>query len=287
MHQFDYARPAGLDEALELLGRPGGDAKILAGGQSLVPLLNYRLARPRLVVDIGRLPLAGIAVAGGRVRIGALTRYHALEESADLARHAALVAEAARLVGNVRVRSLGTLGGSLAHADPAGEMPLAMLALDAEVTARSVRGSRRLRARDLFTGYLTTALEEGELLTEIEMDDTRGQGAAVEELARRAGDFALVAVAAVLGVDRRGRVDDARLAYGGVGPVPRRSPRAEDALRGHEPGADRLAAAARAARAEIIPGGDAFASAAYRSLLVEVLTRRALTRATARALEVA
>lgn len=287
MHPFEYARPASLDEALELLAGAGGEAKVLAGGQSLVPLLNYRLARPRLVVDIGRLSLAGVAVAGGRVRIGALTRYQALEDSPEVARHAALVAEAARLVGNVRVRSLGTVGGSLAHADPAAEMPMVMLALDAAVTARSARGTRRLAARELFTGYLTTALEDGEILTEIELPDTRGKGAAVEETARRAGDFALVAVAAVVGVDGRGRVDDARLAYAGVGPAPRRAARAEDALRGHEPVAERLAAAARAARAEIVPAGDPFASAAYRSLLVEVLTRRALARATARALEVA
>jgi carbon-monoxide dehydrogenase medium subunit len=182
------------------------------------------------------------------------------------------------------VRSLGTVGGSLAHGDPAAELPMVMAALDARLTLRSAGGSRRIPAAEFFTGYLSTALAPDELLTEIEVPATRGKGHAIEEFARRSGDFAAVAVTALIGIDRRGRVDEARLAYGGVGPRPVRATAAEDALRGHEPTAERLALAARTARQSLSPASDAFVSAAYRSLLVDVLGRRALARATARAM---
>lgn len=205
----------------------------------------------------------------------------------ELAGGCPILGEAARLIGNVRVRTLGTVGGSLSHADPAAELPLVMVALDAALTLRRVGHVRRVQAVDFFTGYLTTVLEPDELLTEIEVPTTRGKGTALEELARRAGDFAMVAVAAVVSVDRRGRVDEARLAYGGVGPRPLRAGPAEDALLGREPTAERVALAARTARTSIQPQGDAFVSAAYRSLLVEVLGRRALGRAVSRALEAA
>jgi CO/xanthine dehydrogenase FAD-binding subunit len=236
---------------------------------------------------LNRLPLREIRVQDDRVRLGALARHCDLEESTELARVCPILGEAARLIGNVRVRALGTVGGSAAHADPAGELPLAMIALDASLTLQSTRGARRVPAQDFFTSYLTTVLELDELVTAIEVPLTRGKGTAVEELARRAGDFAMVAAAAVVGVDRRGRVDEARLAYGGVGPRPLRVPRAEDALIGQEPTAERLALAARTARASMQPHADAFVSAGYRSLLVEVLGRRALARAVHRALEAA
>jgi CO/xanthine dehydrogenase FAD-binding subunit len=240
-----------------------------------------------VVIDIGGVPLDGARVVDGRLRLGALTRHADLEESDLVARECPLLREAARLIGNVRVRALGTLGGSLAHADPAAELPMAMLALDARVTAASTRGTRTLDAAELFRGYLTTALTPDELLTEIDVSVTRGAGVAVEEQSRRAGDFAMVAVAAVVTIDRRGRVEDARLAYAGVGATPVRAAAAEDALRGHEPTAERVARAAEVARAAIEPGSDAFVSAAYRKLLIGVLTRRALTRAVAGAMAVA
>ena len=287
MHPFDYAAPETLDEALELLGSAGAEARALAGGQSLIPLLNYRLARPRLLVDLNKLPLEVIRVDGDRVVVGALTRHSDLDESEDLARACPILGEAARLIGNVRVRALGTVGGSVAHADPAAELPLVMVALDASLTAASSGGRRRISASDFFMGYLQTALEAGELITEVEVPTTRGKGTALEEQARRAGDFALVAAAALVSIDRRGRVDEARVAYAGVDARPVRARAAEDALIGHEPTADRLAVAARAARAAIGPRSDAFASSAYRSLLIEVLGRRALTRAASRALEAA
>jgi carbon-monoxide dehydrogenase medium subunit len=285
VHPFEYAAPETVGEALALLEEHGTDAKALAGGQSLIPALNYRLARPRIVVDLNGLPLAGIRVEGETVRVGALTRHCAVEEAGELAGACPLLAEAAALIGNVRVRALGTVGGSLAHGDPAAEWPLVMVALDAALTLRRAGAARKVAAGEFFTGHLSTLLEADELLTEIDVPATRGTGTALEEQARRVGDFAIVAVAAVVGVDRRGRVDAVRLAYGGVGPRPLRAEPAEDALRGREPTSEQVARAARAARAAIQPSGDAFVSAAYRSLLIEVLGRRALTRAVSRALE--
>jgi carbon-monoxide dehydrogenase medium subunit len=284
VHPFAYAAPESLEEALDLLGAHGGEARPLAGGQSLVPLLNYRLARPRLIVDLNRLPLGGVRRRDGRLVLGALTRYHVLEESVEVAAACPVLREAAELIGNVRVRSLGTLGGSLAHADPAAELPMVMVALDARLTAASRRGRRTLAPREFFTGPLATALAPDELLVEVEVPPLPGAGWAVEEFSRRAGDFAVVAVTALVSVDARGRVEDVRLAFGGVGDRPVRVPAAEDALRGREPTAERLAEVAALARDRLAPQSDAFVSAAYRRLLAGVLARRALARAVARAL---
>jgi CO/xanthine dehydrogenase FAD-binding subunit len=216
---------------------------------------------------------------GDTVRLGALVRHHALEESPEIAQACPLLREAARLIGNVRVRSLGTVGGSLAHADPAAELPLVMVMLDARLTARRAGGTRQIGAGEFFTGYLGTVLEPDELLTQIEIPRTVGKGTALEEMARRAGDFAVIAAAALVGVDRRGRVDEVCLAYAGTGPQPVRARQAEDVLLGHEPTAQSVARAAALARETLPTVADAFASAAYRSLLVEVLGRRALARA--------
>lgn len=286
MRPFEYLAPESLDEALDLLARHREEAKVLAGGQSLLPVLNYRLGRPRYVVDINRVPLDGLRAENGRLRLGALTRHATLEESREIARHCPLLGEAARLIGNVRVRTLGTLGGSLAHADPAAELPLVALALDARLTLRSRAGGRTVAARDFFTGYLSSALGPDEILTEIELPATRERGCALEEISRRPGDFAIVAVAAQIGIDRRGRVDEVRLAAGGVAPTPVRLGPAEEALHGHEPTAERLTRAADAARAAVHPESDPLVSAAYRTHLAGVLTRRALGRAVVRALAV-
>ncbi len=284
MQAFEYATPEALEDALALLAEHRDEAKVLAGGQSLVPLLNYRLARPRVVIDINGLPLGGLAGANGRLRLGALVRHHQLEESDAVARHCPVLREAARLIGNVRVRALGTLGGSLAHADPAAELPAVMTALDARFLVVSSAGRRTVAARDFFTGPLTTALAPDEIVTEVEAPVTPAHGWAVEQFARRAGDFGLVTVVALLSVDRRGRAEDARLALGGVAGRPVRAPAAEDALRGQEPTAERLARAAEIARESLDPPSDAFASGAYRRLLAGVLCRRALARAVARAI---
>jgi CO/xanthine dehydrogenase FAD-binding subunit len=284
MHAFDYLAPATIGQALDALAEHRDEAKVLAGGQSLVPLLNYRLAKPRVVVDINTLPLNGVSVTGDRLRIGALTRHATLEESAELARACPLLREAAVLIGNVRVRTLGTLGGSLAHADPAAELPMAMVALDARFDVAGRGGGRTIAARDFFTGYLTTALAPDELLIDVELPVLRDTGWAVEELSRRAGDFAIVAVTALIRLDARGRVDDARLAFGGVGSTPVRVTAAEDLLLGAEPTPERLAETADAARDALRPESDAFVSGAYRRHLAGVLTRRALTRAVVRAM---
>jgi carbon-monoxide dehydrogenase medium subunit len=281
---FEYIAPETTDEALAILSRRGEEAKVLAGGQSLVPLLNYRLVEPRVVVDINALPLDRFGVEDGRLRLGALVRYATLEESAEIRRACPLLAEAARLIGNVRVRTLGTLGGSLAHADPAAELPMAMLALDARFTIAGRDGVRRVPAREFFSGYLSTALAAGELLTEVEVPVTRGMGYAIEEYARRVGDFALVAVAVLLKLDGQRRIDDVRISFAGVGPKPARAPGAEDALLGRELTARNIAASAAAAREGLDPSSDPFASAPYRKLLAGVLARRALTRAMGRAI---
>jgi carbon-monoxide dehydrogenase medium subunit len=281
---FEYLAPRTMDEALDALSAHREHAKVLAGGQSLVPLLAYRLARPGLIVDLGGLDLAGIASEDRALRLGALVRHCQLEASETIARRCPILGEAAALIGNVRVRSLGTLGGSLAHADPAAELPMVLTALDARLTLRSAAGARTIGAADFFQGYLTTALAPDELLIEAAFDPLDGSGYAVEEFSRRAGDFAIVAVAALVTLDARGRVEEGRLAFGGVGATPLRAPAAEDLLRGHEPTPDRIARASAVARDGLAPESDAFASASYRRLLARVLARRALGRAVARAL---
>jgi carbon-monoxide dehydrogenase medium subunit len=283
VYPFEYAAPATLEEALALLREHGEEGKVLAGGQSLIPILQYRLARPRVVIDINGLPLGDIVVEDGRVRLGALVRHHQLEESDAIARRCPVLGEAARLIGNVRVRTLGTVGGSLAHADPAAELPAVMTALDARLAVAGPAGRRTLAARDFFTGLLTTALAPDEILTDVEIGALPAHGWAVEEMSRRAGDFAIVAVVALVSLDGRGRVDDARLAFGGVADRPVQARAAEDALRGREPSTDALARAAQIARDALDPPSDAFVSGAYRRHVAGVLCRRALTRAVERA----
>ena len=283
MNAFEYTAPQTLHDALGLLREHGDEAKLLAGGQSLIPILHYRLARPRLVIDINGLPLGDITADDGRVGLGALVRYHQLEDSDTIARRCPVLAEAARLIGNVRVRTLGTVGGSLAHADPAAELPAVMTALDARLAVASASGRLTLAAREFFTGPLTTVLAPGEIVTGVEVAAMPAHGWAVEELSRRAGDFAIVAVVALVSLDRLGRVDDARLAFGGVADRPVHARAAEDALRGREPTADALARAAQVARDALAPPSDAFVSGAYRRHVAGVLGRRALGRAVERA----
>jgi len=275
--------PATLDDALGLLREHGDDAKVLAGGQSLIPILHYRLARPRAVIDINALPLGDIALEDGRVHLGALVRHHQLEDSDALARRCPVLAETARLIGNVRVRTLGTVGGSLVHADPAAELPAVMTALDARLNVASASARRTIAAREFFTGPLTTVLAPDEIVTGIDAPALDAHGWAVEELSRRAGDFAIVAVVALVSLDRRGAIDDARVAFGGVSDRPVHARGAEDVLRGREPTAETLAGAAQVARDALEPPSDAFVSGAYRRHVAGVLCRRALTRAVERA----
>jgi CO/xanthine dehydrogenase FAD-binding subunit len=201
---FEYDAPESVEEALELLARYGDDAKVLAGGQSLVPLLNFRLARPERLVDINRIDeLAHLRADGDRLKIGALTRTAQLERSELVAERWPILREAVRLAGHPQIRSRGTVGGSVAHADPAAELPVVLTALEARFVVRSLRGTRTVEARDLFVGYLTTTLEPDELLVEIDVPPLpTGAGAAFVEYARVHGDFALAGAAVVVSRDR-------------------------------------------------------------------------------------
>jgi len=279
---FDYQAPGALDEALELLARHGDEAKVLAGGQSLLPMLNFRLARPAVVVDINRIPgLDYVREEAGRVAIGALARQRRVERAA-LPR-LPLLGEALRWVGHAAIRTRGTIAGSLAHADPAAELPALLLCLDGSVIARSRAGQRELAAGRLFVAPLTTALRPDEMITEVRVPALpAGAGGCLLEVARRHGDFALVGVVAV--VELRGdRIQRARVALFGCGGTPVRATGAEQALGGQAPTAESMAAAARAATASLTPDSDLHASAEYRRRVAGTLVQRALATAAERA----
>ena len=282
--KFDYHAPASVEEALALLARYGGDAKILAGGQSLVPLLNFRLSRPAALVDLNRIPaLAYIRSQNGEVRFGAMTRQRAIEFSPVVAERVPLLTEATRWVGHLPIRSRGTIGGSIAHADPSAEYPAVLAALDGSVVARGPKGERVVAAGELFQSYLTTSLGPEEILVEVRVPATpKGAGYAFEELARRHGDFALVGIAAVIARDGE-RCTLARLATSGTGPVPIRLGEAESILERDGLGEAAIEAAGRLASELVEPDSDIHASADYRRHLTGVLTTRAIKRALAKA----
>ena len=281
--KFEYHAPSTLDEALALLARYNGDAKLLAGGQSLVPLLNFRLARPAALIDLNRITsLAYIREHDGHVRLGAMTRQRAIEFSPVVARRLPLLREATRWVGHLPIRSRGTIGGSIAHADPSAEYPAVLTALEGEVVARGPKGERTLSSGALFETYLTTTLAPDEILTEVRLP-VMGEGAgwAFEELARRHGDFAIVGVAAA--VWRSGGRVTARLATAGAGGTPQRLRAAEEIVERDGLGAAAIEAAGRRASELVEPDADIHASADYRRHLAGVLTERALKRAAERA----
>jgi CO/xanthine dehydrogenase FAD-binding subunit len=294
---FRYARADSLADAIALLAAAPGDTKLLAGGQSLVPMLNMRLVRPAVLVDVNGLrELTGITpTANGGLRIGALTRHAELAASSVVIGRAPLLAEAARHVGHAAIRNQGTLGGSLAHADPAAELPAALLALDARVQITGPRGARDVAADAFFRGLLTTALEADEILTAIEVP-AQPPGWGFVEIARRPGDFALAGVAAVVGVGRpltlpsppsggegeAGRREVVRLVGFGVGDRPLRLSSAERVLAATPIDAATGARAGAAAGADCDPPSDVHGSADYRRHLATVLTERALLQALAR-----
>jgi len=281
---FDYVAPRTIEEALQLLARHGDDAKLLAGGQSLVPMMNMRLVRPAIVVDLNRVAALGaLREDAGGLRLGALVRQHALERDGRIARAAPLLAEAAPLIGHLQTRARGTVGGSLVHADPAAELPACMIALDAVFHLRSARASRACRAGDFFRGLLTTALEPDELLAEIELPAPAARtGHGFAEVARRHGDFALAGACAVLALDAGGVCRAARLVIFGAGDRPHLA-RAGATLIGERPAAARLAEVGRAGAGELDARDDLHATAAYRRHVAEGLAARALGRAAARA----
>jgi aerobic carbon-monoxide dehydrogenase medium subunit len=278
--KFDYHAPATLDAAIGLLQRYQGDARLLAGGQSLLPMMNFRIVTPAAIVDLNRIAeLAYIRAANGTVRIGAMTRHRAIEFSPLVAEQLPLLAEAIKLVAHLPIRSRGTIGGSLAHADPAAELPMVLQALEGEVAARGPKGERVIKAADLFAGMLTTSLADDELIAEVRIPAMpAGAGYAVEEFARRRGDFAIAAVAAV--IERAGeRCTKARLATAGVGPASIRLAAAEAMLEGGGLGDEVIDAAAEKAAELVSPQSDQQGSAEYRRHLTRVLTARALRRA--------
>ena len=283
---FDWYRAGSADEALALLARHGTDAKPLAGGQSLIPAMNFRLARPGVLVDLnGAADLAGIeTTADGSLRIGAMTRQRVAEHSSTIASHFPMLAESLPWVAHAQIRTRGTVGGSIAHADPAAELPAVFAALGTRYLLRGTTGERWIAAEDFVTGLFVTALEPGELLTAIEIP--RGAprtGHAFIEMARRHGDFALAGVACAITLDDAARCVKARVALFGVGDGPVLSAAAARILVGATPEDNVIKDAAAAAQAEADPPTDIHASAAYRRHLIGVLTRRALARAVARA----
>jgi CO/xanthine dehydrogenase FAD-binding subunit len=281
---FDYMAADSVEAAVAALADAGGDAKILAGGQSLVPMLNFRLLRPSLLVDINRIAaLSFIEDAGAAIRIGALTRHFQLETSPVIAQHFPVVSRAMTHVAHLAIRNRGTIGGSLAHGDPAAELPMLALLLDAELHVASPAGGYRRAARDFFRDALTVDLGGDELLTEIalpKLPPRTGWGFA--EVARRHGDFALAAVAATLTV-ADGAIGEARIALTGVGPTAVRATAAEALLRGRALEPDLTAPMIDAVREAIAPETDLHASADYRRHLAGILAGRAVTAAWRRA----
>jgi carbon-monoxide dehydrogenase medium subunit len=278
---FEYHRVHDLEEAVARLAELGDEAKVLAGGQSLVPMMNFRIVRPAALVDITRVPgLDRIQRDGDTLTIGALTRHAAIERlTGEAARGYGILPRAAHWVGHFPIRARGTFGGSIAHADPAAEWCMLALAFDAEIGCTGPDGPRAVPAAEFFLGFMTTGLEPGELVTEVRLPRPWPR-AAIQEFARRHGDFAVVAAVAAVDVEA-GRCREARIVLGGVDELPVRAREAEQLLAGAELGDGALAEAAATAAAEIDPVGDLHGSAEYRRRLADVLVRKALEEAIA------
>lgn len=281
---FEYHDPATVEEALELLRRYRGEAKILAGGQSLVALLNFRLSAPAALIDLNRVAgLSYLKHENGQLRFGAMLRQRAIEFSPLVRERLPLLAEATRLVGHLPTRSRGTIGGSLAHADPAAEYPTVVMALDGELVVQGSEGKRVVAPRDFFRGVMSTALGPDEILIEVRLPEALpNSGCAFEEFSRRHGDFAIAAVAAMV-VAEDGRCRMARLAAAGVGGTPVRLRTAEEILVRDGFTERAINDAAASAAESVDPTSDVHATADFRRHLTRVLTRRALVRAADRA----
>ena len=278
--KFEYHAPSSIDEALAILGRYDGEGRLLAGGQSLVPMMNFRLAMPKAIIDLNRIvALAYLEEDGEVVRIGSMTRQRRLEFDPLVAAKLPLLRAALRWVGHLPTRSRGTIGGSLAHADPSAEIPMVLQTLEGEVVARGPQGERRIPAQELFQAALTTSLAPLEIITEVRFPSMPARAAhAVEEFARRKGDFAIAAVAVMLLRDG-GRCAKARLATAGVGPTSIRLRDAEAVLEQKGLGEEAIAEAADKAKAAVDPVSDLNGSAEYRRHLTGVLTSRAILKA--------
>jgi len=282
--QFDYVRAKTLDEALSLLAQ-NEDAKILAGGHSLIPAMKLRLAQPPLLVDIGRLSdLAYVREEAGQIRVGAMTTHYQIESSDLLKQICPLLPECAGHIGDVQVRNKGTIGGSLAHNDPAGDWPAAIIALNAELVVASKNGERTIKADDFFVDLLTTALQPGEILREIRINKSNGRtGHAYVKLHHPASGFAVVGVAASVSLDANGSCANAGIGITGVSSKAYRATAVEGALSGAKLDEQSISAAVSHATDGVDVNGDLFASAEYRRHLAQVYVGRALTTATERA----
>jgi len=275
--EFEYAAPESLDDALKALADGGEDAKVLAGGHSLLPLMKLRLAAPTLLVDLRKVPgLRGAERTNGGWRIGAMTRHADLQVNGDLG----IVARAASHIADQQVRNRGTIGGSIAHGDPASDLPTVLLALDGNVTVMSSGGNtREVAAGDVFQDYLTTAVGPGEILTEIHLPSMEGWGYGYEKFNRRAEDWAMVGVVALVKKAGDGSCEDVRIGLTHMGSTPVRATATENALRGQSLDAQSIASAAEQAAEGTDPPGDLNATPDYKRHLARVLTRRALEQA--------
>ncbi len=283
---FEYHAAGSVDEVVALLAEYGDEAKVLAGGQSLLPLLSLRLARPSQIVDVNGLTELSTIDNGSDLRLGALVRHREVERSSTVRGANPLVSDAVRFIGHTAIRNRGTVGGSLAHADPAAELPAVALALGATIEARSVRGGREVSADRFFEGFLTTALEPDELVTAVRVPaQPRGTGSSFREFSRRSGDFAIAGVATTVGLGTDGRIAEARIAFSGVASVPVRAEEAERALVGQAPTDATWPEAGQQAARHLDPPGDLHGSTAYRRHLAAVLAEEALREAHRRAEE--
>jgi len=280
---FDYARPTTLAEAVSLVAARAGEARVLAGGQSLVPMLAFRLAAPTLLVDLNRLiELRYIRIGDDGVRLGAMVRWRQIEDDVRLVGAHPLLQAAVRHVGHYQIRNRGTVGGSIAHADPAAELPGIALTCEAEIVAISAAGPRVIRAADFFLGPLTTALAPEEIIIELRLPPWPAQRRwGFEEFARRRGDFAMAAAALYYDVEPDGKAGNVHVGVMGVGDRPQRLGEVEAILNGSVIGPETIAAAERAAAVAVNPSDDIHARAAYRRALVGTMIERALKRAAA------
>ena len=279
--QFEYHAPASIAEALRLLRTYGSDARLLAGGHSLLPMMKFRLATPAHLIDLGRIAgLRAITAEGGWVAIGAMTTHWMIESSDLLKQRVPLLPETAATIGDLQVRNAGTIGGSLAHSDPAADYPAAVLALEAEIVAEGARGRRTIAATDFFTGLYATALGPDEILVEVRVPVLGPRtGTAYVKFPHPASGFAVVGVAALATLDAKGRCERARLGVTGVAPVAYRARAVEDRLSGQPLTAEKVAAAAEGASNGVDANADVFASAEYRRHLAVVFTKRAVVKA--------
>ena len=281
---FEYHAPTTLQEALSLLTQYGGEAKILAGGHSLLPIMNLRLAQPKALIDIGKIPgLSGIREENGTIVIGAMTTHYLVESSSLLKQKVPILPETAAVIGDVQIRNRGTIGGSIAHADPAGDLPAAAVALDMQLKAVGPRGERTLKAREFFVDILTTALQPDEILTEIRVPVFAARtGSAYEKFPNPASRYAIVGAAAVVTVDSNGVCQKASVGLNGITGKPVAAVGVEQALVGKRLNDQSIQEAAAKAADGLDPLGDIFASAVYRAHLARVYTKRALAKASGR-----